>query len=213
MRNCILIGLLLTGAAALLAQRDQPRGTAGVFDYYVLSLSWSPQHCSTPAGQRDRDQCGGGRQYNFVVHGLWPQYERSWPQFCDNTRVPRNLAETMLPLMPSLNLIFHEWQKHGTCSGLSQQQYFETIKRARSHIKIPAEYQSPRDALRVKPEAMKAKFVAANPGLKENMFGLNCSGRFLAEVDVCMTKDLNFRACSRDVRDNCQAEFIVQPVR
>ena len=213
MRKFILLSLLVVTALAVFAQRDQPRGNAGVFDYYVLSLSWSPQHCSTPAGDRDREQCGGGGQYNFVVHGLWPQYERSWPQFCDDSRVPRGLAEGMLPLMPSLNLIYHEWKKHGTCSGLSQEKYFDTVKQARSKIKIPNDYLSPRNALRITPGEMKAKFTAANPALKENMFGVNCSGRFLVEVDVCMTKDLNFRACSRDVRDNCPAEFIVQPVR
>ena len=62
--------------------RNQPRGTSGEFDFYLLSLSWSPQYCSSPAGERDKVQCAGSRQYNFVLHGMWPQYNDGSPQYC-----------------------------------------------------------------------------------------------------------------------------------
>lgn len=195
--------------------RDAPRGTAGDFDFYLLSLSWSPQHCSTPAGERDRDQCGGGRQYNFVVHGLWPQYDpRGWPQSCGgDANVSKALIDEMLPMMPSAKLIRHEWEKHGTCSGLGQEKYFATVKQARGKLTIPQEYQSPRGAVRTSPQVIKAKFVSANQGLAEDMMTVVCSGRFLQEVDVCLTKDLGFRACGRGVRESCPDELIIQPVR
>jgi ribonuclease T2 len=57
------------------------RRVSGKFDYYVLALSWSPTYCASRAGRRDRQQCGTGRGYAFVVHGLWPQYEKGWPDF------------------------------------------------------------------------------------------------------------------------------------
>src|SRR6476469_4564070 len=51
---------------------------AGQFDFYVLSLSWSPSFCATAAergnGRGPTPQCGP-RHYSFVVHGLWPQYD------------------------------------------------------------------------------------------------------------------------------------------
>ena len=195
--------------------RNAPRGTAGDFDFYLLSLSWSPQHCSTPAGERDRDQCGGTRQYNFVVHGLWPQYDpKGWPQSCGGeTNVSRALVNEMLPLMPSPKLIYHEWEKHGTCSGLGQQKYFETVKQARAKVTIPQNYQSPKDAVRTNSAAIKANFIASNSGLTEDMLGVTCSGRFLQEVDVCLTKELGFRSCGRGVRDGCPDELIIQPLR
>ena len=184
--------------------RNAPRGVAGDFDFYVLSLSWSPQHCSTPAGEHDRDQCAGAKHYNFVVHGLWPQYDpRGWPQSCGGEpRVSGSLLTAMLPLMPSPKLINHEWEKHGTCSGLGQQGYFEKVKQARAKVNIPAEFQSPNDAVRTTASAIKAKFVAANPGMTPNSMGVTCSGRFLQEVDLCLTKDLNLRACGSGVRQN-----------
>ena len=64
----------LTGAAA--------KGPVpGQFDYYVLALSWSPSYCAGEAGQNDQQQCAPGRRFAFVVHGLWPQYNKGWPEF------------------------------------------------------------------------------------------------------------------------------------
>ncbi|NJL42628.1 MAG: hypothetical protein HC935_03095 [Pseudanabaena sp. SU_2_4] len=48
-------------------------GTPGKFDYYVLSLSWSPEYCASTSNP-DPNQCSQ-RRYSLVVHGLWPQYE------------------------------------------------------------------------------------------------------------------------------------------
>jgi ribonuclease I len=49
---------------------------AGVFDYYLLTLSWSPTFCLT---HKDDAQCSG-KGYGFVLHGLWPQYAKGgWP--------------------------------------------------------------------------------------------------------------------------------------
>ena len=123
------------------------------------------------------------------------------------------LIQEMLPLMPSPKLISHEWEKHGTCSGLSQDAYFAKIKQARAKLTIPPDYQSTRDAIRTSPAVIKSKFVAANTGMTASTMGIVCSGRFLQEVDVCLTKDLSIRNCPSGVRDSCPEELIIQPVR
>ena len=106
---------------ALLASPALAQDIAGRFDYYVLSLSWSPSWCRAEGDARDADQCDPGRRNSFVVHGLWPQYERGYPEYCQRPapRLDRNLMRSMLDLMPAPGLIFHEWDKHGTCSGLT----------------------------------------------------------------------------------------------
>ena len=105
-----LLLLLLLTLPALPQGRNAPRGTAGEFDYYLLAMSWSPQYCSSPAGSRDTFQCGGGRRYEFILHGLWPQYERGWPQFCaTGERLSNALVERMQDIMPS--------RRTGTCRG------------------------------------------------------------------------------------------------
>ena len=106
-------------AAGQPRERSAPRGEPGKFDYYTLTLSWSPNFCAT--GKND-PQCQGNRPFAFVIHGLWPQYDKEWPQFCQpHSVVPPQIVDSMLLIMPSPALVQHEWDKHGTCSGLSQQ--------------------------------------------------------------------------------------------
>ena len=75
----------------------------------------------SPQRRRDARQCTPGANPGFVVHGLWPQYERGFPRDCQvpAPRLNRNIMTSMLDLMPAPGLIFNEWDKHGTCSGLA----------------------------------------------------------------------------------------------
>ncbi len=209
--------VLIAGLGLVWGQRrDMPHGEAGKFDYYMLSLSWSPQHCSTPTGERDRMQCGGTRQYDFILHGLWPQYERSWPQFCETgEQLSKPVIDGVLDIMPSTGLIRHEWRKHGVCSGDNAARYFDRARRAFRNVKIPAALQSPKRARTVAPAVIQREFLAANPGLPAEAVTVGCSGRFLQEVRVCLTKDLKARACSAEVaKQACRLpEIIVQPLR
>ena len=75
---------------------------AGRFDFYVMSLSWSPGFCATGAGQDDPLQCGPERHFAFVLHGLWPQYQQGgWPQNCSTEAADESLVNSMLTIMPS----------------------------------------------------------------------------------------------------------------
>jgi ribonuclease T2 len=214
LRFILLVSLT---AATLFGQgRNEPRGKAGEFDFYLLSLSWSPQYCSSPAGARDNTQCGGQRQYEFILHGLWPQYDRGWPQFCATSQTLSNaLVEKMMDIMPSRRLIRHEWDKHGVCTGLSAAEYFGKARAAFSGIKVPKSFQSPKNARTISPAKIKDEVLAANPGLAKEAVSVTCAGRFLNEIRVCLGKDMKGRACSADVtRQACRVpEIIVQPVR
>src|SRR5664279_6001869 len=72
-----VLSLPVLGAGTASAQ-DRRQNAPGEFDFYVLSLSWSPSFCEQASergnGGRSGAQCGG-RPFSFVVHGLWPQYE------------------------------------------------------------------------------------------------------------------------------------------
>src|SRR6185436_7373858 len=130
---CIAITLALPLRSA--PAQDRRQGEPGQFDFYVLALSWSPSFCEA-AGERGtppQQQCGA-RPYSFVVHGLWPQYERGFPEFCQQPapRLDRNIVSSMLDLMSAPRLIFNEWDRHGTCSGLSPNAYFENVRKARA---------------------------------------------------------------------------------
>src|SRR5882724_8744049 len=151
----VLIAIGLGSASAQEQQSQQqfqPRNQPGRFDFYVLSLSWSPSFCkeSEERGRPSNEQCRG-RPYSFVVHGLWPQYERGFPRDCQvpAPRLDRELTTSMLDLMPAPGLIYHEWDQHGTCSGLEAQAYFDLIRKARETVKIPESYAAPKTTLTV----------------------------------------------------------------
>src|SRR5580704_5376656 len=85
----LLLAVSLLGAGTASAQ-DRRQNNPGEFDYYVLSLSWSPSFCEEAqergnGGRSQQQQCGG-RPFSFVVHGLWPQYERGYPEYCDRSK-------------------------------------------------------------------------------------------------------------------------------
>jgi ribonuclease T2 len=177
----------------------------GDFDYYLLVLSWSPTHCSSDAGRgRDDDlQCRSGRPYGFVLHGLWPQHERGWPEFCpaDAAREVSDANMTAaLKLSPSRQLVQHEWEKHGTCAGLSQDDYFAAAALAVESVAVPKAYRAPAQPLVTTPNAVRRAFLDANRDIPDDGLSATCTRNQLAEVWVCLDKNLAPRSCSAEVR-------------
>src|SRR5438128_3636802 len=175
----LLISLaLVVVSAGMASAQDRRQNAPGEFDFYVLALSWSPSFCEAAAerGNSGRSQVQCERPYSFVVHGLWPQYERGFPEYCQrpSPRLDRNIMTSMLDLMPAPRLIYNEWDKHGTCSGLGARAYFETIRKARAQVKIPEVYLDPKQILTVTPDEVEEAFVAANPGLARDAIAVTC---------------------------------------
>jgi ribonuclease T2 len=209
----IAVALLLTGAHA--TAQDRRQNEPGKFDFYVLALSWSPSFCEA-AGERGtppQQQCGTARRYSFVVHGLWPQYEHGFPEFCQlpAPRLDRNIVSSMIDLMPAPRLIFHNWDKHGTCSGLPQRAYFETVRKARAVVKIPEAYLEPKAPLTVTPDEVEEAFMRANTGLPRDAVSVTCDHRRLGEVRICLSRDLQFRACPDVDTRACRRDKVVMP--
>jgi ribonuclease T2 len=195
--------------------QDRRQNEPGQFDFYVLSLSWSPSYCAANAERsfrRPDPQCGP-RPYSFVVHGMWPQYDRGFPEFCQvpAPRLGRNIVGGMLDLMPSPRLVYHEWDRHGTCSGLSQSAYFDTIRKARAVVKIPQQYLALRSPETVTPDEVEDAFVAANPGLTREGISVTCGGRRLDEVHICLSRTLQFRDCAEVERRSCRRDRLLMP--
>jgi ribonuclease T2 len=205
--------LLMAGTAAA---QDRRQNQPGKFDFYVLSLSWAPSFCDA-AFERAPDrppppECGP-RAYPFVVHGLWPQYEMGFPEFCQQPapRLDRSVVSSMIDLMPAPRLIFNEWDKHGTCSGLSSHAYFETVRKARALVKIPDDYIEPAHEITLAPAEVGDAFVKANPGLTRASIAVSCDAKRLTEVRICIGKDLAFHDCPDVEQHSCRRAQIVMP--
>jgi ribonuclease T2 len=213
--TALAVGFMVAVPASARRHRPGAHGRQpGVFDYYVLSLSWSPQHCAGHSGGANDPQCGLHRNYGFVVHGLWPLYESGFPQSCaaGGTLDP-TVINSVIDIMPSSALVRHEWAKHGTCTGMDSPAYFAKVRAAYAAINIPPSYHSLRSVLRVAVSQIKHEFGQANPDLDGNDLAVLCDGKFLQEVRVCFDKDLHPRTCGRDVRDACRNPVTIRPIR
>ncbi len=215
-RGFVMVIVIIAAGLRYAAAQDTRQNEAGQFDFYVLSLSWSPSFCAAAAererGRAPTAQCGA-RPYSFVVHGLWPQYDRGFPEYCQvpAPRLERGIVSSMLDLMPAPHLVFNEWDKHGTCSGLAARAYFETVRKARAVVKIPPEYINLQEALSVAPAAVEEAFRTANPGLSANAMAIDCDKKRLTEVRICLSKELQFHDCAEIARRSCRRDQVQMP--
>jgi ribonuclease T2 len=205
----LVAALTLWPALAIAQQRGEP----GRFDHYVLALSWSPSYCEAMGARAEPAQCATARPFAFVVHGLWPQYQRGWPETCRTPApyVPEPVLRSMLDLMPSRRLVLHEWRKHGTCAGLDPTAYFDKVRRAYQAVTIPDAFHRRDDYRMVSPGEVEAAFRAANPGLASDMIAVDCDGRRLTEVRICLNRSLGFTSCAEVDRHACRASRVVMP--
>lgn len=208
----ILLCLLL----ALIPLTTRAQDMAGRFDYYVLSLSWSPGWCSATGDGRNAEQCDRGRKVDFVVHGLWPQNEKGWPENCHtNARNPsKRETAAMADIMGSGGLAWYQWKKHGRCSGLSSAQYFETLREAADRIEIPKVFDDLARDISLPPSVVEDAFIEANPDLTRDRITVTCQGKALQEVRICLTRDLEPRDCGADIRRDCpRRDVLMEKVR
>jgi ribonuclease T2 len=195
--------------------RNHSESAPGEFDYYLLSLSWSPAFCLQSPGAAE---CNGPRRFGFIVHGLWPQNERGWPEHCGEGDVPESVVQGIADLMPARGLVFHEWSAHGTCSGLAPADFFDAVRRAYASVRLPPAFTLAGNAVEQPPESIAAAFLRANPRLPSDAVVVTCSRQGeprLREVHVCLTRNLEPRSCSADaLREACRApSVIVPPIR
>jgi ribonuclease T2 len=189
------------------------------FDYFILSLSWSPDYCATD-GENDVQQCAVGRKLGFVLHGLWPNYTRGYPSYCTEEKLPQELEDQFNGLFPSDKLYDHEWEKHGTCSGLSPENYLLASQQLKATTIIPDAYQAPEAPFRTTSQELQAEFASSNPDFSESSVAVYCSGsgRFLKEIFVCYANDGSPTVCSAEVQSKAakscgQPDFLVRNIR
>jgi ribonuclease T2 len=202
----VLLALLTVAAgyAQHHGSRQAQQGKPGVFDYYLLTLSWSPEFCHSHA---DKPECQSGH-HGFVLHGLWPQYIDGYPENCSTAPGLSNPAE-MTDIMPDPGLVVHEWSTHGTCSGLDAESYFKLLRQAFTSVKIPDRFVSAPANFSISPQDVKSAFVQSNPSVSANEMTVSCGNNYLTAVSLCLTKDLKPTAC-QNLRD-CRANVIRVP--
>ena len=204
--------------ALLLVASPPARATdiAGVFDYYVLSLSWSPNWCALEGDASGSDQCTPRHEHGWILHGLWPQHERGWPDYCPTTQRPpsRRMTAAMADIMGSGGLAWHQWRKHGTCTGLSAEDYFAQARAAYAAIARPERFRHLQRPTRLPAAVVEAAFLKANPTLTADGITITCRRGHIQEARICLSRALLPIACSKDIRLDCTLrDAVLMPIR
>jgi ribonuclease T2 len=154
------LGLLAASEAGAGPKPRPVAPEAGIFDAYVLGMSYENDFC---VSHPDKKECKNGHAASFgmALHGLWPNRDndpRHTYQYCGNVTerqlgknwcapkydVRRDMTErtfaALADVMPGVEscLYNHEWYAHGTCSGVSPEEYFDQSQElAKKFIALP----------------------------------------------------------------------------
>lgn len=189
---------------------------AGEFDYYVLALSWTPNWCLREGDARGAAQCDARHDHGWTLHGLWPQYERGWPSYCRGASRPPSRAETgaMADIMGSGGLAWHQWKKHGTCSGLEGRDYLTLSRMAYGAVRRPDIFRRLDRPVRLPARVVEEAFLDANPDLVPGGITITCRDGAIQEARICLSKALKPVPCGRDVSRDCALDdALFTPVR
>lgn len=214
-RLSCLVGLVLLAVLAAGETSAQRGAEPGHFDYYVLVLGWTPSYCATEGKRRRDRQCETERPHAFTLHGLWPQNVEGWPEECRMRKrpwVPQSVIDDMRDIMPSKNLVIHEYRAHGTCSGLEPVQYFGLARDLYERVSIPPRFSGADRTLRLTESDIEAEFLKSNAWLKPNMIVVSCRGQNLLDVRICFGRDLFPKPCGPNEEQRiCRAGAIDVP--
>jgi ribonuclease T2 len=160
------------------------------FDYYLLNLSWSPEFCATHPSATECAQ-----SLTFVLHGLWPQNNTGpYIEHCSNALGPQDPGQYS-DLYPDPGLLRHEWQTHGTCSGLTPDAFFTAARQAFHSVAIPTELKSLDHQVSMPPSDILNLFAKSNPSFPPDSLALSCGNNYLTAIEVCMNKSLQPISC------------------
>ncbi|MCA8882978.1 MAG: ribonuclease T2 [Rhodobacteraceae bacterium] len=195
------------------ADHDEP----GVFDYYVLSLSWAPNWCLREGSAADdAAQCDPARDHGWILHGLWPQYDTGFPKNCASSQgdPTRRQSDAMADIMGSGGLAWYQWKKHGRCSGLSGTDYYALARQAYDSVMRPDLLRRLDKAVRLPAKVIEEAFLEANPHLSADGVTITCENGTIQETRICLTRDLQPRPCGDGVSRDCSLDdALFVPIR
>ena len=200
---CLTFVLLWCSMAA--QAKDE---VAGAFDYYVLSLSWSPNWCALEGDARGSPQCMPDRNLGWTLHGLWPQFHRGYPSYCRTLERPpsRRMTAGMADIMGTDGLAWHQWKKHGSCTGLAAFEYYALSRQAYAKITRPEVFRKLDRSIKLPASVVEDAFLKVNPGLARDGITVTCRTRHIQEVRICLSRDLDFVSCGQDVVHDCKLQ-------
>ncbi len=206
------LGVLLLSAVAAMAEGEP----AGDFDYYVLALSWSPTWCALEGDRRESPQCEAEADNGWVLHGLWPQFNEGWPSYCPTSARNPSRRDTRdeSDLFGSSGNAWHQWNKHGRCSGLTADDYYSLAREAYGRVTRPSIFRKLDETVRLPASVVEQAFLEDNPNLSADQITITCKSGRIQEARICLTRELEPRRCGNDTIRDCRAtDALFAPIR
>ncbi len=165
---------------------------------YTLALSWSPQWCRGTTGKGEALRCAGRMgSFGFTLHGLWPDGAgKTWPQYCRAAPLlPAAIIRQNICATPSVDLIQHEWAKHGTCMTRDPKAYFSRARGLYHAVRYPdMDALSRRRGLTI--GIFVDAFVAVNPAIPARAVRVTTTrDGWLDELWLCLDTGFAYQAC------------------
>lgn len=191
---------------------------------YIFAYSWTPEFCYG----HNYTGCSSPQDYwktHFTIHGLWPQYVAGgYPSYCTNETFNSTIIESSIGMetleeyWPNVqedpksanytSFWSHEWSKHGTCTGLSQYDYFN------SAINLIKSFGTPSSLVSAVGETISAIILRTDLGGNTSV-ALQCdSCKYLSGAYTCWSQmdgiPQNITVCPPDVigEDTCLDEVL-----
>ena len=179
---------------------------SGIFDYFVVALSWSPTFCALGGDAEGNPQCAKGSRNGFLLNGLLPQFSDNWPDSCpsDKADPSQKGAEAMADIMGTPDQALYQWTKHGRCTGLSADEYLTASRKAFQTVRIPDVFRDLKKDVELPVSAVEEAFIESNPGMIANGITVSCDEDRISVVRICLTKDLTLRECGEDIQRDCR---------
>jgi ribonuclease T2 len=102
-------------------------------------------------------------------------------------------------------------EKHGSCSGLSAEEYFAKSRKANRTITQPKFLNRPDELVRVTASVIEDAFVQSNPFLERDMITITCRQEYIQEARVGLSKSLQPVPYGRDVIKDCKMTIALFP--
>jgi ribonuclease T2 len=182
---------------------------------FTLIIRMTPAACALDPELQKLRQCQDG--FTLTISSL--QAERSSGKRLENcSHEQTNLSplqeRVVERVMPDKQLRDEDWQRNGSCTGMSPTLYFRTIATYAQRLKIPSELASPRDTVLTKSYIIN-KLQQLNPGLTDKSILLRCtaeSGRefpVLTELRSCYNTQGQYDNCPAYIKSNCPSSVVI----
>jgi len=182
---------------------------------FTLIIRMTPAVCALDPEMQKLRQCQDG--FTLTISSL--QAERNNGKRLENcSREPTNLSplqeRVVERVMPDKQLRDEDWEKNGSCTGMSSSTYFRTIATYAQRLKVPSELASPRDTVLSKSYII-SRLQQLNPGLTEKSILLRCTSDaahdtpVLTEIRSCYTTQGQYDACPAYLKSTCPANVLI----